>query len=281
MIAFFCLVAEKIVPILLKILTEKYGLKLLLLTVDNGLLNKTAKKNIKSIIEKLGVNHLFVTPEKKVFKKIYRYYLLNPQGEHYCDSVCGVCNHFIHSIGLRVAAEKKIPFIAIGYSPDQTDHYFYEITKKEVSENWTPKELVDNNILKKENEYFWNPKEFTFHPRVLLPFHVIYYPSFKQITKELSKSKLIKPIRANPLFTNCDLIWLLIQSDQKRFKYNKYLDGIAEGIREGRLKYSSFYLIVTLGLWLLLIGLFKRKQISNALKYIDFKKEEINALFRL
>ena len=265
---------------LLKVLIERYGLKVLPLTVDNGLLSDAAKENIQDIVKKRGLEHIFLKPGKNFFKKIYKYYLINPQGKPYCDIVCSICSHSIHSIGLRYAAEEKIPFVALAYSPEQTDHYFYEITDKEINKNWIPKELKDKNSFK-NIKYFWDPKEFDFHPRFLLPFHVIDYPSVEEITKELSESDLLPKNKTSSLATNCDLLWVLVKFDQKKYKYNDYLEDLSDNIRQGRMKRKNNYLLFTVGLWLLEKGFIKRKQCNKALNYIGLKTEEIYSALNL
>ena len=261
---------------LLYLLKEKYKLNPLALSVDTGFMNHLAKRNIKKIIKKLKVDNIFFTPGNAFFKKLYRYYLLNPGSETYCDKICGICSEVIHGIGLIEASNRKIPCIILANSPDQTDHYFFEIPKEKISKSWVPKEFNNNYFSKEEISHFWNPKEMDYIPRFFLPFHVINYPGEQAIIEELSKLNLLKKNKLSPVKTNCDLVWLLHYLDLNNKGYTPYIKNLSREIQNGKFhcnKLKKMY--YTLGIKLIKSDFLKRWEKKYVLDYLDLKIKDL------
>ncbi len=260
---------------LLYLLKQEYGLNVLALSVDTGLLSPLAKPNIKRVVEHLNVDHIFFKPKHDFFKRLYCYYLTHPSNRTYCDTICEVCSNAIHGIGMVVATQKEIPFITLGYSPDETDHYFYEIPKKEISRSWVPKKLYDESFDEKDRNYFWNPSKGNNFPRVFLPFHVIEYPGMEETIRKISELGLIEKRKAHPLATNCYLWWLLMYLDIKKVGYNPYVRCISDLIINGKASRNRWLLTVRLGNWLLKSGIAKRGVIKYVLRHLDLEMKDI------
>jgi len=263
---------------LLYLLKEKYGLNILALSVDTGLIQPLAKKNIKQTVEKLKIDHISVTPGNDFFKKLYKYYLFNGSEVSYSERICPNCSKVIHSIGLIEASKRQIPCVVIANSPDQTDHYFFEIPNEKISQSWIPKDLEYNYFNKIDLKFFWNPKKEDYLPRFFIPFHVINYPGEKAIIKKISKSGFINKKKLNPIKTNCSLVWLLDYLDLNKIGYMPYVKDLSRKIQSERIHISKiekiFYLI---GIKLLKLKILKRRDIKFAMKYLDLNfGEEIN-----
>jgi len=263
---------------LLHILKEKYGLKVLTLSIDTGLMKPLAKKNIKEIINKLNVDHYFFTPGNNFYKRLYRYYLTHPNSDLYCNRICGMCSEIIHGIGLIEASKRKIPFVALANSPDQTDHYFYEISKERISQSWIPKEFKKGYFDKTELKYFWNPKKSDYLPRFFLPFHVINYPGGEAIIEKLSQLGFIKKRDLDPFRTNCYLLWLLIYLDLNKSGYTPYIKDLSRKIQSGKFQCSKIRKIYyTVGIELLRSNIVKRDEKEQALSKLDLNAKEVIA----
>lgn len=100
------------------------GLKVLAFTLDNGYISDQAKENIKSIVKKLGVDHIYgeTTHMNEIFvDSLYRH-----------SNVCNGCFKTIYTLSTKVALEKNIPFIVTGLSRGQffetrlTEELFWE-----------------------------------------------------------------------------------------------------------------------------------------------------------
>jgi len=260
---------------LLYLLKHHYKLNVLALTVDNGLLNPLAKQNIEIVVKKLNVEHLFFTQGYDFFRKLYRYYLTHPEKRTFCDKICEVCSSAIHSIGLNVAVKKKIPFVALAYSPDQIDNHFFEISKQELSQSWIPKELFNEYFSNDDRIYFWSPKNTDNFPRFFLPFHVIEYPSIEVIIKKVTKLGLISKRKASPGGTNCHLLWLLMYLDIKKSGYNPFVKSLSNLIRDNKIDSKRMVVKFFIGNWLLKAGVIKRKSIKRSLDYLNLSKKDI------
>ncbi len=57
----------------LTILKEKYELNVLAVSIDNGFVAEQAFKNIRAVVENLGVDHIFFKPRFDVLAKIFRH----------------------------------------------------------------------------------------------------------------------------------------------------------------------------------------------------------------
>jgi len=264
---------------LLYILKNKYNLNVLTYTVDTGLMNPIAKKNIAIVIDKLNVDHIFYKPGNDFFKKLYRFYLKNPISPTFCDKICEVCSNVIHGLGLIEASKRKIPFVALGYSPDQTDHFFYKIPREELNKNWIPEELLKNKNHGIDLEYFWNPEKTDFIPELFLPFHVIDYPSIERIYEAIEKLGLVKKRHLNFLKTNCYLAWLLHYLDLNVNGYTPYIKDISRNIQMGKLQLTLVKKIYYMcGLQLLKHNLIKRSDKKYVLDQLNLKINDILAI---
>jgi len=120
--------------------TQKYKMKPLCVTFDNGFISKDASANIKKLTTKLNVDHIFVKPDWELLKRLYRHFLLTT-GEF-----CTTCNIGITSSLYDTANKYGIPLIISGFSP-RTDaytvnsmyhisaEYFYNVTKGHFAKN--------------------------------------------------------------------------------------------------------------------------------------------------
>ena len=195
-------------------LVKDYGLKILAVTFDNGFLTDYAKNNIRSIVEKLGVDHYFIRPDREIHKSFYRAALAG-LGDP-CPA-CAMAGYFNFT---RVCHEKKIPFFIHGRSPYQMFRNFYEgsgdlfirMVQRGIEE-YSPEKLIslhtmidgklrelldrlfDNDEGKERvyAEFFVDPRELS---RDLVPEHLgffVYHPydeeNMKQVIEREAKYK--------------------------------------------------------------------------------------------
>lgn len=259
---------------LLYLLTKEYGLNVLALTVETGLGSTVGETNAKKITKKLGVDHIVFTPVE-FYKRLYCYLLTHPEEKKYSYIVCKICQNVIQSAGLNIASEKKIPFIVIGHSPDQTSSH--ELTKEELCQSWMPKEIYNEPFFENDYKYFWNPenanKEYT--PRFIFPFYFLEYPNPEKIIKILTKLGIETKRKLKPIRTNCYLHWLLMYLDIVKYGYNPYTIPLSDSIRSGKTSRWKGWLIIALGNYLLKYGFIKKRTIKYVLSYLNLKIEDI------
>ena len=204
---------------------KKYNLKVMTYTFDNGLMSDLAKENIKKSVEVCNVDHVWVSPEKKTIKKLYRTSLLN-SGE-----ICSICGIGIERSMLKVSEDYDIPLILLGHSPSEGDSFTSEKLydqariKAILKENKsvTNKEINDILIYPQMNfiSAFIQTKLGKFGQKI----NILYYE------KELSDKEIGGIIKS-------ELQW----KDSEHSEYTRHFDCLAEPftnyIREKRFGYS-------------------------------------------
>ena len=260
---------------LLYLLTQQFHLNVLSITVDTGLLNKQAKKNIHKAVHVFHSDHRYITPDHVFFKRLYRHYLLHPNKKTLCDSVCKVCQKVINSIALNIAADQQIPFVFMGYSPDQAR--FFEMPREHIMQRWLPSEIDTDDFSEQDKKYFWNPAQRNQSkiPRVFFPFYALDYPPIEHIMSLLSSFGVGAKRRFHPLNTSCSLAWLMMTVDLQRFGYNPYIKETCELIRIGKANRKKWLLLLTIGTWLMKTGLVRLHTQRQALRYVQLKKDEL------
>jgi tRNA(Ile)-lysidine synthase TilS/MesJ len=107
----------------LVVLKREYGLNVLAVSVDNGFVSPQARKNIHTVVDKLGIDHIFLKPRydmlAKVFRRCAEKDVFPPVALEKASSICTACMAIVKYGTLRLALEKDIPFVAYGWSPGQ------------------------------------------------------------------------------------------------------------------------------------------------------------------
>lgn len=101
-------------------LKNKYGMKPLLMTIDNGFLSDYAKENIRTVVKKLNVDHFFHRFNWDIESALYRAAI-----RVYGDPCVG-CAIPIYYYTIKEAYDRKIPAIVHGRSPFQIFRNYYE-----------------------------------------------------------------------------------------------------------------------------------------------------------
>ncbi|MBK8805426.1 MAG: hypothetical protein IPO21_01765 [Bacteroidales bacterium] len=129
----------------LKLAVEKYKLNILSFTLDNGFISPVAFKNIEKVVTALGVDHITYRPSYEFMKGLYRVSSLeniyNPKTLTRISSNCNSCISIINITSLKIALEKRIPFILAGFTlgqiPSNTIYYqnnyeFFKESRKPI-----------------------------------------------------------------------------------------------------------------------------------------------------
>lgn len=107
----------------LDILRRKYRLNVLAFTFDNGFIPERAYTNIRNVVEKLGVDHIFFKPDFNIIKRLFSHTLKHcpypAKTLERASAVCTTCMGMVKYSALKTAVEKEIPLIAFGWSPGQ------------------------------------------------------------------------------------------------------------------------------------------------------------------
>ena len=136
----------------LKLAVEKYKLKILSFTLDNGFISPTAFKNIEKVVSKLGVDQITYRPSYKFMTELFRLSSLesiyNPKTLIRISANCNSCISIVNITALKIALEKEIPFILAGFTlgqiPSNTIYYknnyeFFRESRKSVLDKFKSK----------------------------------------------------------------------------------------------------------------------------------------------
>lgn len=107
----------------LKILKERYDLRLLAITFDNHFVSPIAWDNIRTVTDALGVDSISFSPPwplvKGIFSLAARRDIFPLPTLLRASTICTSCIGMVKTIVLKAALEMKIPLVAFGWSPGQ------------------------------------------------------------------------------------------------------------------------------------------------------------------
>jgi len=226
----------------LDILKNRYGLSILAITFDNGFISPGALRNIKNVLETLGVDHILFKIRFDILKKIFA---TSATTELYpkktlerASTICTSCMGFVKFIALRTAIEKEIPFIAYGWSPGQapvqssvmkTNPQFIRLTQKTI---YDPMHKIAGDAIRPyflEEKHFKDPDRF---PYYIHPLSFLEYDEAK-IFARLKEIGWERPEDTDPNSTNCLLNAFANHIHEELYGYNPYVFEIARLVREG------------------------------------------------
>ena len=268
------------------LLRKTYDLRVLAYTLENWLHSPTAKVNIRHVIAKLGVDHVFVTPKAEFFKRLYRYSLLFAEKKEveekgYLQTTCSACARLILGTGLKEAVRREIPFVMTGHGPDQITRYFYEMPNEDVARSWVPQWLESEQFPEEDKKYFWDPAvdaRNTNLPQVISPLHVLEYGNPQKIATEVVELGLIEKKNASPRITNCHLAWLLKYVDMKR-GYDPFVARISHRIRTGAVDRRKSLITLELINLLVKLGVYRhfirRRDINLVENFLDIDVKDL------
>ena len=107
----------------LKLLRERYDLRVVALTLDNHFVSPVTWENIRRVTDNLEVDHIRFTPPWPIMKKVFS----ETAGKDIfpkptllrASAVCTACIGIVKSLVLKTALEMSIPLVAFGWSPGQ------------------------------------------------------------------------------------------------------------------------------------------------------------------
>jgi len=247
---------------LLYLLKEKYKLKVLAYTVDNGFLSQEAIRNIDKIVNKLDIDHIIFRPRKKIIREIYRYALTKKTTYPkellaIMSPLCIVCHGIVMGVGAKLAIEKGIPLLCVGYTPGQYPEIGIENFAKVKSNIYLSKVLYKddppdiiriirdpiNELCGEEiNNYYFESqyvKEKDTLPQLIFPYQFLIDYDEEKIYKKLKNLGWKKPKDTDPCSSNCLLNSLGNYAAKKQLGYHPYATEISFLIREGKIGYRK------------------------------------------
>jgi len=233
----------------LSLLKEDYGLNTLAFSVDNGFVPDETYGTVRTVCEKLGVDHLWLKPSfrmlGKVFREGARRNLYSPTSLMRASTICTSCLTIVRFSALRLALEKRIPFLVFGWSPGQIPLSASvlknnpEIIKAMQAAGLGPlRAIVGDAVL----PYFI--EEGLLQEASRRPFYSVSPLAFldydeKKIKKRITALGWKKPAGLDANSTNCLLNSFANIIHQNSYGYNPYVFELAALVREGYLRRSK------------------------------------------
>ena len=226
----------------LVVLKEKYGLNILALSFDNGFLPHQTFNNIRTVTEKLGVDHIFFKPRFDMLAKIFRHCAENniypAKAMERASAICTSCMGIIKYSALRIALEKEIPFIAYGWSPGQapvTSSVMLnnpQMAKKMQESLYRPLYQIAGDEIR---PYFLEDKHFTDFYRFPYNIHPLAFLDYNEekIYETITGLGWKAPEDVDANSTNCLLNSFANNAHKQQFGFHPYAFELANLVREG------------------------------------------------
>jgi tRNA(Ile)-lysidine synthase TilS/MesJ len=229
----------------LDILKEKYNLKILAASFDNGFISQQTLTNIRTIVEKLGIDHMFFKPRFDTLAKIFRYCTSNdtytPKALERASSICTSCMGIIKYSALRMALERNIPMVAFGWSPGQAPISSSVMKNNPQMVKLMQKSVYDPlyEIVGKDIEpYFLADEHFnssSSFPYFVHPLAFLEYDE-EQMLQNNSRLGWVLPGDIGSNSTNCLLNSFANMVHKQRLGFHPYAFELANLVREGYLE---------------------------------------------
>ena len=226
----------------LHILKEDYGLNIIAISFDNGFLSNQTFNNIRTIVEKLGVDHIFFKPRFDTLARIFRHCAKNniypAKAMERASAICTSCMAIIKYSALRIALEKVIPFIAYGWSPGQapvTSSVMVnnpQMVKKMQESLYEPLHRIAGDEIR---PYFLEDKHFTGSYHFPFNIHPLAFLDYNEekIYKIITGLGWKAPEDVYANTTNCLLNSFANNVHKQQFGFHPYAFELANLVREG------------------------------------------------
>ena len=226
----------------LAMLKEKYGLRILAVSFDNGFLSAQAVENIRKVTDELGVDQIFFKPRwdllKIIFSTAAKRELYPKKTLERASTICTSCMAIVKTVCLKMALEQNIPMIGYGWSPGQapvqsaimrTNPALYKMTQQTVI--GPLREVAGDAIL----AYFLNDQHFAEPEKFPWNVHPLAWEHYDEglILKEIEKYGWRAPQDTDSNSTNCLLNAFANDVHMKRYNFHPYVWEIANMVRDG------------------------------------------------
>lgn len=226
----------------LDLFKNHFNLRLLALAFDHGFVSPYAMKNMRAVTERLGVDHIIFKPNFEVMKKVFTLsihgHLYSKKTLERASTICTSCMSLVKFISLRMALEKRIPFIGYGWSPGQapvqssvmkTSPAFLKTTQKVIYEPLHKKagDLIQPYFLEERHFQLADRFPYNIHPLAFLEYDE------EKVYRRIKELGWEPPLDTDPNSTNCLMNAFANQVHQDQFGFHPYAFEIAGLVRMG------------------------------------------------
>lgn len=227
----------------IKLLSEKYRLRTLALTVDNHFVSPAAWENIKKVTDAFEIDHITFRPPWPFMKAVFRLAsaedIFPTSTLLRASSICTFCIGLVKSLVLKTALEQSIPLVAFGWSPGQAPiqsalmktnpalmHQNQEVFRVAFSKDIAA-QLAGYLIPQPYYELYKDRFPHNIHPLAFFEYDE------SRIQTELKSVGWIPPADTDSNSTNCLLNALANYCHLDRHGFHPYVLEIASLVRQG------------------------------------------------
>jgi tRNA(Ile)-lysidine synthase TilS/MesJ len=226
----------------LDVFKNYFNLRVLALSFDHGFVSPYAMKNMRTVTERLGIDHIIFKPNFEVMKKVFNISMNeNPYPKKAlkrASAICLSCIYLISLISLRMALEKEIPFIGYGWSPGQAQVQS-SVTKSSPAFIQAIQRAIYEPMFKKigheKRPYLLEDKHFMLSDKFPYNIHPLAFLDYdeKKIYQRIEELGWEPPKDTDPNSTNCLMNGFANQLHQDQFGFHPYAFEIAGLVRTG------------------------------------------------
>jgi tRNA(Ile)-lysidine synthase TilS/MesJ len=227
----------------LKLLRERYDLRVLALTFDNHFVSPMAADNIRTVTDVLHVDHISFKPPWPFMKSLFS---LTATDDIFsaatllrASSICTACIAFVKSLTLKVAIEMSVPLTAFGWSPGQAPIQSAIMKTNASLIRQNQKALIGSlpDILQAQVKSYFIPDTYydVYKDRFPTNVHPLAFFDYdeEKIKVELQSIGWKAPTNTDTNSTNCLLNAFANQVHLERLKFHPYVWEIANMVRQG------------------------------------------------
>lgn len=227
----------------LKLLKERYSLRIVALTFDNHFVSPAAWENIKKVTDALKIDHICFRPSwplaKQLFSLTAKKDIFSAPTLLRASTICTACIGLVKSLVLRTALEMSIPLVAFGWSPGQapiqsailkTNPSLIKQNQSVLSKAFPPeiKRGMDQYLIP---EIYYDIYKDRF-PHNIHPLALFRYDE-KHINNELGQLGWAPPTDTDTNSSNCLLNAFANHCHLERHGFHPYVWEIANMVRQG------------------------------------------------
>jgi hypothetical protein len=227
----------------LKLLKDRYDLRLVALTLDNHFVSPAAWENIGKVVDTLEVDHIRLRPSwpvlKRLFRRTAREDIFPVPTLLRASAICTACIGIVKSLVLKTSLEMSIPLVAFGWSPGQAPIQS-AIMKTNSSLIQKNQEALKNALpleIQESMEQFFIPENYygTFEEQFPYNIHPLAFFDYNEeiIKRQLGDLGWQAPDDTDTNSTNCLLNAFANQAHIERHGFHPYVWEVANMVRQG------------------------------------------------
>jgi tRNA(Ile)-lysidine synthase TilS/MesJ len=226
----------------LDIFKNHYRLRVLALSFDHGFMSPYAMRNINTVVERLGVDHIVFKPNFELMKKLFSLSisenLYSKKSLERASTICSSCMNMVKFIALKMTLEKGIPFIGYGWSPGQAPVQSSVMKNSAAFARATQKVLYDPLHAKlgdEINPYFLTDEYFNDGEKFPYNIHPLAFLEYdeEKIYSRIRELGWQPPQDTDPNSTNCLMNAFANQVHRQQHGFHPYAFEVAGLVRMG------------------------------------------------